>query len=247
MAPREVAPGIHRLVDSFTNLYLVDGGDRALTLVDAGVPGTWRVILAALRELGRRPDDIAAVVLTHAHFDHLGAAERARRELGIDVWVHEHDARLTREPRSYGREVSPLSYAFTKPRALPMVASFLAHRAWWPEPVAQVRTYATGTLDVPGSPHVVRTPGHTHGHCALHFPDRDTLIAGDAVVTLNPYTGRRGPQIVARAANADTAQALDSLYALGATGAGTVLVGHGEPFLEGAEAAVELALAAGAS
>ena len=102
-------------------------------------------------------------------------------------------------------------------------------------------------LDVPGRPRVVFTPGHTHGHCSLHFPDRGTVIAGDAVVLLNPYTGRRGPQIVAGAATADSKRALASLDALAATGAETVLTGHGEPWIGGVEEAVQRARAAGAS
>ena len=92
---------------------------------------------------------------------------------------------------------------------------------------------------------MVPTPGHTLGHCALHFRERDAVIAGDAIVTLDPYTGRTGPRIVARAATADSERALATLDALAETGARTVLVGHGEPWLGGAEAAVERARAAG--
>jgi glyoxylase-like metal-dependent hydrolase (beta-lactamase superfamily II) len=94
---------------------------------------------------------------------------------------------------------------------------------------------------------VVFCPGHTHGHCALHFPDRDALIAGDAIVTLDPYTARRGPRIVAGAATADSERNLRSLGALAETGARTVLVGHGPPVTDGAEAAVVAARRAGAA
>ena len=75
-----------------------------------------------------------------------------------------------------------------------------ASLCFFPQGVREVRTYAGGTLPVPGSPRVVATPGHTLGHCSLHLPDRDAIIAGDAVVTLDPYTGARGPRLVARAA-----------------------------------------------
>jgi glyoxylase-like metal-dependent hydrolase (beta-lactamase superfamily II) len=108
-----------------------------------------------------------------------------------------------------------------------------------------VKRYANGTLPVPGTPRVVFTPGHTLGHCALHLPDRDVVIAGDAVVTLDPYTGRTGPRIVVRAATADSERNLESLDALAATGARTVLVGHGEPWTGGARAIVDQARAAG--
>jgi glyoxylase-like metal-dependent hydrolase (beta-lactamase superfamily II) len=93
----------------------------------------------------------------------------------------------------------------------------------------------------------VPTPGHTIGHVSFHLPDRDVLIAGDAVVTFNPYTGGHGPQIVSGAATADSAQALASLDALAATGASTVLTGHGPVWREGAAGAVEAARAAGPS
>ena len=73
------------------------------------------------------------------------------------------------------------------------------------------------------------------------------MIAGDAIVTLNPYTARRGPQIVAGAATVDSRRALASLDALADTEARTVLVGHGEPWTGGAEQAVLAARAAGPS
>ncbi|MEQ7736094.1 MBL fold metallo-hydrolase, partial [Escherichia coli] len=88
---------------------------------------------------------------------------------------------------------------------------------------------------------MVHTPGHTDGHCILHLPDRNTVLSGDALVTLDPYTGKRGPQIVASAATKDTGQALASLEAVADTGAATVLSGHGEPWTQGAEAAVQQA------
>src|SRR5215203_5719303 len=67
---RNVAPGIHRVEDAYTNWYLVER-DEALTVIDTGVPTSWQSFLSALRELRRRPDEVDAVVLTHAHFDHV--------------------------------------------------------------------------------------------------------------------------------------------------------------------------------
>jgi glyoxylase-like metal-dependent hydrolase (beta-lactamase superfamily II) len=91
---------------------------------------------------------------------------------------------------------------------------------------------------------VVPTPGDTLGHCALHLPDRDVLIAGDAIVTLDRYTGGTGPRLVARAATVDSRRNLRSLDALAATGANTVLTGHGEPWTDGIESAAAAAEAA---
>ncbi len=58
-----VAEGVHRIEDSFTNWYLLEE-DRRLTVVDTGVPTSWPSLIEALRSLGRRLSDIEAVVLT---------------------------------------------------------------------------------------------------------------------------------------------------------------------------------------
>jgi glyoxylase-like metal-dependent hydrolase (beta-lactamase superfamily II) len=215
--------------------------------VDAGVRKSWDSLHEALGRLGRGRDQIEALVLTHAHFDHLGFAEKARTELGLPVWVHENDVPLTRHPMQYAHERPRSLYFATQPKALPIVAAPTRDGAFWPTPVKSVSRFTEGTLPVPGSPQVLFTPGHTLGHCALHLPDRDAVIAGDAVVMLDPYTGERGPQIVSGAATADSERALRSLDVLADTDATTVLTGHGEPWREGARSAVERARSAGPS
>jgi glyoxylase-like metal-dependent hydrolase (beta-lactamase superfamily II) len=243
-----VAAGVHRIEDAYTNWFIVEEEGRLL-IVDAGVPRSWDSLHEALGRLGRRPQDVEAVVLTHAHFDHVGFAEKARTQLNAPVYVHENDVPLTRHPWRYDFTRPRSFYFATQVQALPIVAELLRTRAFWPPPVKEVVRYTgdAGTLPLPGSPRVVYCPGHTLGHCALHFADRDTLIAGDAIVMLDPYTARRGPRLVARAAVADVERNLASLDALAQTGAGTVLTGHGEPWTAGIEAAVEEARSAGSA
>jgi glyoxylase-like metal-dependent hydrolase (beta-lactamase superfamily II) len=242
-----VADGVHRIEDAYTNWYLVEQDGR-LTIVDAGVPSSWESLHDALRRLGRSAGDVEALVLTHAHFDHVGFAEKARTELRVPVYVHENDAPLCRHPWRYDHERPRSMYFTTQVQAMPIVAELLKNRAFWPPPVREVTRFeAGGTLPVPGAPEIVFTPGHTTGHCALHLRDRDVVIAGDAIVTLDPYTARKGPRLVARAATADVDRNLRSLEAIAATRARTVLVGHGEPWTDGAEEAVAAARAAGAA
>ena len=244
MLQANVADGVHRIADAYTNWYLLEDDGR-MTIVDCGVPTSWESLHHALAQLGRNAGEVEAVVLTHGHFDHVGFAERARRELGVPVYVHTNDVPLTRHPARHDHERPRSYYLATQVRALPIVIALARNRAWWPDRLRSVVRYEGGTLPVPGSPRVIFTPGHTLGHCALHLPDRDVVIAGDAIVTLDPYTARTGPRIVARAATADSERAMGALDAIAETGARTLLVGHGEPWTGGAEAAVEKARAAG--
>ena len=245
MLHADAAPGVHRVEDDSTNWYILEGDD-GLTVVDAGVPRSWDSLHEALRTLGRSPGEIRAVVLTHAHFDHVGFAERARRELGVPVYVHENDVPLTQHPWRYDHERPRAWYLATQIRALPNVARFVRDRAFWPPPIRAVVRYGddAGSLPVPGAPRVVPTAGHTLGHCCLHLPDRDAVIAGDAIVMVDPYTARRGPRLVARAATVDSERNRATLDALAATVARLVLTGPGPVWEQGARAAVEAARAA---
>lgn len=246
MLEQDAAERIHRVEDAYTNWYLVEEGGR-MTVVDTGLPRSWNSLHTALRDLGRRPADIDAVVLTHGHFDHVGFARRAREELGVPVYAPEREVEVVSHPWRYDHERSRLPY-FLNPRFVRIFTAMGAAGALWVKGTDDVRTYGhNGPLDVPGRPHVIPTPGHTHGHCSLHFPERGAVIAGDAIVTLDPYTGGEGPQIVSGAATADSSRALESLEALAATDAEALLTGHGPVWRHGAGKAVEQARERGPS
>ena len=63
-----------------------------MTLIDAGLPGYWNGLPNELAAMGRSIEDVRGVVLTHGDTDHVGFAERLRRERGVPVYVHQADA-----------------------------------------------------------------------------------------------------------------------------------------------------------
>jgi glyoxylase-like metal-dependent hydrolase (beta-lactamase superfamily II) len=243
---QHAAEGIHRVEGAHTNWYLVeDGAGGGLTVVDTGLPRSWDSLQSALSELGRSAGDIEAVVLTHGHFDHMGFARRAQQELGVPVWAHAAELSVVSHPWRYDHERSRIPY-FRHPQFVKIFTEMTAMGALWVKGSDSVRAYASDDrLDLPGRPQVVFTPGHTHGHCSLLFADRGAVIAGDAFVMLDPYTGRDGPCVVAGAATADSEAALSSLDALAGLDATTTLTGHGPPWKGSLGEAVERARAAG--
>ncbi len=245
MIRTDFAPGIHFLEHARTNVYLVEDDD-GLLLVDTGLPRSKALLINALSRIGKSMQDIRAIVLTHGHFDHVGTAEHLRSRYGVPVYCHPDDAHIAAHPYSYQRERSPFRYPLRYPRAIPGLLRMSAAGALAVKGISDTLPLTPeAAAALPGSPLLVPTPGHTKGHCALHFPDRDAVVSGDALVTLDPYTGRPGPQVVARAATADTTTALRSLLALRSTGARTVLPGHGFPWRDGVESAVARALEVG--
>ncbi|MBV9603283.1 MAG: MBL fold metallo-hydrolase, partial [Chloroflexi bacterium] len=226
---QEVGSGIFRAGCSRINWYLLQEGS-SLTLVDCGLPGQWHVLAESVSRLGRRLSDVEALLLTHAHTDHAGSAERVRREAGAQVHVHAAEIPLIRGGRPSRKERSVLLYVW-RPAALATLWTLLHGGGLRMEHVPEVVEVVDGTqLDVPGQPRVVHVPGHTSGSVGYLLDDRESFFSGDAVVTLNPLTGRRGPQLLPRGFTENSVQALASLERVSALTASTLLPGHGPPW-----------------
>jgi glyoxylase-like metal-dependent hydrolase (beta-lactamase superfamily II) len=234
----EIAPGIRRLGEGLVNVYLLEETGR-VSIVDAGAPGYWKHLPAELAAMDRSLDDVRAVILTHAHSDHIGFAERIRRERSVCVSVHPDDAALARGEVKQVRDEHGPGYRGWSVRAIAGFAAFaLTHGMTKVTPIGEVGTFLDGaTLDVPGAPRVIHVPGHTAGSVAFHAPAHDAVFVGDAFVTRNVITGRRGPHF-STMFNADHRQAVASLARLDGLVAQHVLPGHGDAWSGGLEAAL---------
>ena len=160
---RSAEAGIHRISRlGIVNEYLV-AEDDGLTLIDTGLAGTHRLILARAAALGM---PIVRIVLTHAHRDHRGSLDALAGVLpGVQVITSEREADLLAghtEPRD-------------REPAGPMRGGFRAAA------IRPARLVADG--DAIGSLRVLATPGHTPGHLALFDTRNGTLYAGDVFTT----------------------------------------------------------------
>jgi glyoxylase-like metal-dependent hydrolase (beta-lactamase superfamily II) len=147
---------VHRLVTGpiEENAYIVLGADAHGVIVDPGDDAG--DILALVREHGAKPE---AILLTHAHFDHVGAVEAVRRALEIPVWLH------TEAGAQYAQ--AGLSAARWN---LPFV-----------QPSPPDHTLEIGSLEIAGIAFdVLPTPGHAPGHVSL-YSSHGFVLSGDAL------------------------------------------------------------------
>ena len=90
----ELAPGIHSLghgKGGHVHAFLIDDGGE-LTLVDTLFEGDARLVLEAIRGLGRSVTDLKRIALTHGHRSHLGGLAALKRASGAKVYAHEWEA-----------------------------------------------------------------------------------------------------------------------------------------------------------
>ncbi len=213
---QRVGEQVYRLEDRYVNVYVLDLGK--VVLVDTGTKRAAPGIRAGLREIGKEPEDVAVLLLTHHHIDHIGTAAAWKRAARAQATISRIDAPAaagTERRRTHGLTAGAKVAAALMGVFVPLTRT---------PPVAADRLLDGGeVLDVLGWPvEVIRAPGHTLGSCAYYARRAGILFAGDAV---NGRAGKPEPPSLAE----DPAAALDSYRRLISQGAPVLLPGHGSP------------------
>jgi glyoxylase-like metal-dependent hydrolase (beta-lactamase superfamily II) len=203
-----------------------DGHD--LTLVDTGWPGDVASLEAGLATIGHHPRDVRAVLLTHAHVDHLGGLNHLHDAYGVPALMHPDEVPVARgERREQAGPIDVLVRSW-RPSVAAWSARILRAGALRHPRVAHAEAWAGPTrLDLPGRPVPVPCAGHTSGHTAYLFADAGVVATGDALVTAHPVTRVDGPQRLPDFFSHAPEAARASLSALAGLDADTVVPGHG--------------------
>jgi glyoxylase-like metal-dependent hydrolase (beta-lactamase superfamily II) len=231
----QISGGLRRIGSDVVNSYLIVDGDD-VTIVDAGLPGYWKLLNAELAAIGKTLDNVRALVLTHGDTDHIGFAARLHREKGVAAYVHAADVERAQ------LKVKKANSGWGPVKAGPLLG-FLwysaRHGGLRIPPAEHLQTMSDGdVLDVPGKPQIIHTPGHTPGSVSVHVPMVDALFVGDEMTTRNVLTGATGPKPAPFTLQPD--EAIHSLDLIEKVDATWVLPGHGPAWSGGAADAVRL-------
>lgn len=216
----EIVPGIHRVDEASSNMahsnvYLVVN-KTDLFVVDTGTKGQAEKIVKYIEGLGRKPQDVSTIILTHFHMDHSGSARDLQELTGAKVAASIEDGNVIS-----GKEPYP------KPKNLLMrAASFMK-----PAPVDVSVPLRDG--DQIGDFTVYLMPGHTAGSIMLLDKQKKVLISGDTL-RLDKGKVTTGPDHFTW----DQAKQAESLQRVAQLDFDVMLPGHGEVLVGGASAAV---------
>jgi glyoxylase-like metal-dependent hydrolase (beta-lactamase superfamily II) len=198
--------------------------DKSLTLVDTGFKDRSGQILKEVRQLGYSPSDIADIVITHHHADHIGSLAALKKITGANVFAHPADAsyidgRLPQpgpaRPRWFDKALAPFyKLGVTTPVAVDVLIN------------------DGDELPVLGGIKILHTPGHTPGSISLFLPEERLVIAGD--VLANRF--RLG--LPSKAFTVDLAQEINSIKRVASLDFDVIGFGHGSPLLHEARPAI---------
>ena len=169
-----LAPGVYRIptLGDFINSFAFVDADGSVTLVDCGVKRAPKKIIEGLAALGKHPNDVKEIVLTHAHSDHAGGAAGMVAKTAADgVTVHEREAAYIVSGDAPPRDASTtLGAIFARMPGGGFAATTVS------------RELKDGdVLPTAGGLRIMHTPGHTPGHISLLHTPTGVLITGDAI------------------------------------------------------------------
>jgi len=219
----EIVPGFYQITIRYANMFLVV--EKDLTLIDTGFRGSMPAVFEFIRGLGRKPEEISLVILTHNHLDHTGGLEELRKVAAVKMAAHWADLFIPEGQIPYpaGGYVGTI---LRSPLLQPLKRRLVLDKG-----EVNVRLEGGEVFDVLGGLQVIPTPGHTAGSISLYAPAHKLLMVADA---LNKR--RDVLRMPLKTVSTNLKDAVASIRTMAALDVEILCVGHGRPIMHNANA-----------
>ncbi|BDB98033.1 MBL fold metallo-hydrolase [Saccharolobus caldissimus] len=155
----------------FVKSFLIE--DKDLILVDAGTPGSGKIIIDKLNKMGKNPSKIKFVIFTHSHIDHIGGASEIRKTISeAKFGIDENGVEYLRS----GKIREPILHSSVLKFIFSIGKPFLFKRF---DGVNVDFVLQEGEL-IKGI-EILKTPGHTNDSISIYLRDIDVIIVGDTL------------------------------------------------------------------
>jgi glyoxylase-like metal-dependent hydrolase (beta-lactamase superfamily II) len=153
------------IVDRFVYAFLIYG--PTISLIDTGVVSSQQLIFDYIRQTGREPEEIATIILTHSHPDHIGSAKSIKELTGSKILAHHGEKDW----------IQDIDKQFSE-RPVPGFYSLVGGSATVDRILEEGdKIYLGDNLDL----RVLHTPGHSNGSISLYLEVDKVLISGDVI------------------------------------------------------------------
>jgi glyoxylase-like metal-dependent hydrolase (beta-lactamase superfamily II) len=164
---QQLIPGLYQLTRG-ANMFLVETDVDELTLIDAGIAGATNGVLQAMQSIGKQPQHLKHILITHADIDHAGSIAALVAATGATVYASSESTPYIEAAKSPPHGVIPMS-ALTN-----VIQSFVQSKAHIDKQVSDGET-----LPIGGGILALATPGHTPDHYSYYWQKTGVLFAGD--------------------------------------------------------------------
>ena len=210
----EIIQGIHSIPGTrISRIYLIEDVD--LTLIDTGLPWNASRVLSYIQSIGRRPDELRRILMTHSHPDHTGGTHGIVRHSKAEIVAHEMDSKQLGDVPS----LSYLGIFSSLQIPVPFLKSIPLDHAVTEDEV----------IPVAGGIRVLHTPGHTAGSICYLLEREGLLFSGDTIFSEYGRVSRSMPF-----PGTDVVSYQQSLERLTALDFDILCGGHGTPLVGGA-------------
>jgi glyoxylase-like metal-dependent hydrolase (beta-lactamase superfamily II) len=225
----EVLPDLYSYTNQIVNICLVGTSPDDFVMVDTGMPESAKHLIHAVEERFDEGAKPKAIILTHGHFDHVGAVVDLVERWDVDVYAHQAEFPFLTGKESYPDPDGTVEGGLVA-KMSPMFPTDPVNLGNKIKPLPE-----DGTIPHMSGWKWIHTPGHSPGHVSFFRESDRALIAGDAFVTVKQESLYRvmtqdleinGPP---RYLTTDWQAAKSSVEKLAALRPEVAITGHGLP------------------